>query len=73
MRDASGVLGTLFPRLLVTSYPMKTTPLFRVSLALLGVYVVAAVFGDLPRPWDYIVVGASIVGFTVDILRKQGV
>ena len=49
---------------------MKTTPLFRVSLALLSVYVVAALFGDLPRPWDYIVVGASIVGFTVDILRK---
>lgn len=50
---------------------MKTTPLFRVSLALLGVYVVAALFGaSLPTPWDYIVVGASIVGFTVDILRK---
>jgi len=49
---------------------MKTTPLFRASLVLLGVSAVAALFGaDLPRPWNYIVVGASIVGFMVDILR----
>ena len=48
---------------------MKTTPLFRVSLVLLAGYVVATLFGDLPKPWDYIVVGASIVGFMVDILR----
>jgi hypothetical protein len=48
---------------------MKTTPLFRVSLALLCVQVVAALFDGLPRPWDYIVIGASIVGFTIDILR----
>ena len=50
---------------------LKTTPLFRVCLVLLGVYVVAVLFGGLPRPWDYIVVGASIVGFMVDILRTS--
>lgn len=49
---------------------LKTTPLFRVSLVLLVVYVVATLFGlALPTPWAYIVVGASIVGFMVDILR----
>jgi hypothetical protein len=51
---------------------VKTTPLFLVSLVLLGVYVVAALAGaDLPTPWSYIVVGASIVGFTADIVRKS--
>ena len=49
---------------------MKTTPLLRVSLVLLVVYVVATLFGGLPRPWDYLVVGAAIVGSMIDIFRK---
>ena len=51
---------------------MKTTPLFLVSLVLLGVYVAATLFGaDLPTPWNYVVVGASIAGFTADIVQKS--
>ena len=51
---------------------MKATPLFRVSLLLLVVHVVATLFGvALPTPWAYVVVGASIVGFMVDIFRTS--
>ena len=39
------------------------------SWLLIGVYVVAKLFGGLPNPWDYIVIGAAIVASMIVILR----